>query len=84
MMYPTPSDILHIAESVAREKEIDREQVLEALELAIQKAGRTKYGQEHDIRAEIDRKSGQISLRRYREVVEVIEFEQSQLSVVDH
>ena len=83
MMYPTPSDILHIAESVAREKEIDREQVLEALELAIQKAGRTKYGQEHDIRAEIDRKSGQISLRRYREVVEVIEFEQSQLTVAE-
>jgi N utilization substance protein A len=83
MMYPTPSDILHIAESVAREKEIDREQVLEALELAIQKAGRTKYGQEHDIRAEIDRKSGQISLRRYREVVDVIEFEQSQLTVAE-
>ncbi len=83
MMYPTPSDILHIAESVAREKEIEREQVLEALELAIQKAGRTKYGQEHDIRAEIDRKSGQISLRRYREVVEVIEFEQSQLTVAE-
>ena len=82
-MYPTPSDILHIAESVAREKEIDREQVLEALELAIQKAGRTKYGQEHDIRAEIDRKSGQISLRRYREVVDVIEFEQSQLTVAE-
>ncbi|MFM7621956.1 MAG: transcription termination factor NusA, partial [Alphaproteobacteria bacterium] len=48
-----------------------------------QKAGRTKYGQEHDIRAEIDRKSGQISLRRYREVVEVIEFEQSQLTVAE-
>jgi N utilization substance protein A len=80
MMYPTPSDILHIAESVAREKEIEREQVLEALELAIQKAGRTKYGQEHDIRAEIDRKTGQITLRRYRHVVDVIECEYSQLT----
>ncbi len=35
-------DLLHVADAVAREKSIEREEVLEAMELAIQKAGRTK------------------------------------------
>ena len=48
------TELLQVADAVAREKAIDREQVLEAMEQAIQKAGRSKYGQEHDIRAIID------------------------------
>lgn len=40
------------------------------MEEAIQKAGRSKYGHDHDIRAEINRKTGNIALKRYREVVE--------------
>lgn len=66
---PRPEIIL-VADTVAREKNIERDDVLEAMEVAIQKAGRSKYGFEHDIRAHIDRKSGAISLARYREVVE--------------
>ena len=62
-------EILQVADTVARDKGIDREQVLEAMEQAIQKAGRTKYGLEHDIRATIDRKTGSIQLARYLEVV---------------
>jgi N utilization substance protein A len=63
------TEMLQVADAVAREKGIDREEVLQAMESAISKAGRAKYGHEHDIRAEIDRKSGEIKLRRYREVV---------------
>lgn len=66
---PRPEIIL-VADTVAREKNIDRDDVLEAMEVAIQKAGRSKYGFEHDIRAHIDRKTGAIALARYREVVE--------------
>src|SRR5208337_3494048 len=51
-------ELLLVADSVAREKNIDREEVLEAMEQAIQKAGRAKYGHEKDIRATIDRKTG--------------------------
>ena len=54
----------------ARDKGIERDEVLEAMEQAIQKAGRSKYGHEHDIRAVIDRTSGAITLARYLEVVE--------------
>ena len=64
------TDMLHVADAVAREKGIDREEVLEAMEQAIQKAGRSKYGHEHDIRAVIDRRTGEITLARYLEVVE--------------
>jgi len=62
-------EMLQVADAVAREKNIDREVVIEAMEEAIQKAGRSKYGQDHDIRAQIDRKSGDINLKRYREVI---------------
>jgi len=77
----TRTDMLHVADTVAREKGIDRDQVLEAMEQAIQKAGRSKYGQEHDIRATIDRKTGEISLARYLEVVDEIENEFTQLTL---
>ena len=76
------TEMLQVADAVAREKGIDREEVLQAMESAISKAGRAKYGHEHDIRAEIDRKSGEIKLRRYREVVEsaeAVEDEHTQL-----
>ncbi|HCQ71257.1 MAG TPA: transcription termination factor NusA, partial [Rhodospirillaceae bacterium] len=63
-------ELLQVADSVAREKNIDKDIVLSAMEEAIQKAGRSKYGHDHDIRAHIDRKSGEITLKRYREVVE--------------
>jgi len=62
-------ELLQVAETVARDKGIERDEVLEAMEQAIQKAGRSKYGLEHDIRAHIDRSSGAISLARFTEVV---------------
>ena len=71
----TRHELLQVADTVARDKGIERDEVLEAMEQAIQKAGRSKYGQEHDIRAEIDRKSGEIRLLRFREVADPIENE---------
>jgi N utilization substance protein A len=77
---PRP-ELLQVADAVARDKNIDREEVLTAMEQAIQKAGRSKYGHEHDITAEIDRKSGEIRLARRMEVVEVVENETTQITV---
>src|SRR5437667_474246 len=72
-------ELLQVADTVARDKGIDKDEVLEAMEQAIQKAGRSKYGQEYDIRSEIDRKSGQIRLLRFREVAEPVENEATQI-----
>src|SRR5690242_4999764 len=72
-------ELLQVADTVARDKGIDRDEVLEAMEQAIQKAGRSKYGQEYDIRAEIDRRSGEIRLLRFREVVDEVENDATQI-----
>jgi len=72
-------ELLQVADAVAREKSIDREIVIAAMEEAIQKAGRSKYGYDHDIRAQIDRKTGDIELFRYREVVEAFNPEAPEL-----
>jgi N utilization substance protein A len=64
------TELLQIADSVAREKGLSKDAVIEAMEQAIQTAGRRKYGHEHDIRAEIDKKTGEIKLFRVRTVVE--------------
>ena len=76
-------ELLLVADTVARDKGIDRDEVLEAMEQAIQKAGRSKYGQEYDIRAEIDRLNGEIRLLRFREVVEPIENEATQIALFE-
>ena len=82
---PRPEIVL-VADTVAKEKEIEKEDVFVAMEVAIQKAARTKYGSEHDIRVTIDRKTGAISLSRYREIVDedaVIENEAAQIRLSD-
>ncbi|MFT9258473.1 MAG: transcription termination factor NusA [Acetobacter sp.] len=73
-------ELLLVADAVSREKGIEREEVLEAMEQAIQKAGRAKYGHEKDIRATIDRRSGEVRLSRWTEVVEQVENEDTQIA----
>src|SRR6476620_2504003 len=62
-------ELLQIADAVAREKSIDREIVIEAIEEAIQKGARSRYGAEHDIRVQIDQKTGETLVKRYVTVV---------------
>src|SRR6201746_1666057 len=62
-------ELLQIAEAVAREKSIDKEIVIEAIEEAIQKGARSRYGAEHDIRVKIDPKTGETTLKRVITVV---------------
>ncbi len=76
-------EVLQIADAVAREKGIDCEEVIKAMEEAIQKIGRTKYGLENDIRAFIDRKTGDVNLGLYHEIVEEITNVATQISLED-
>jgi len=62
-------ELLQIAEAVAREKAIDKEIVIEAIEEAIQKGARARYGAEHDIRVHIDPKTGETTIKRVVTVV---------------
>lgn len=74
-------ELLNVAEAVAREKGIERDEVLVAMEQAYQKAGRAKYGYEHDIRAEIDRRTGEVHLQRFLQVADPVENEMTQISL---
>src|ERR1700759_1542194 len=62
-------ELLQIADAVAREKSIDKEIVIEAIEEAIQKGARARYGAEHDIRVNIDQKTGEVTVKRVVTVV---------------
>lgn len=74
-------ELLQVADAVAREKNINREEILMAMEMAIQKAGKAKYGNDHDIRTKIDRRTGEVKLFRYLQVVDNVENEVTQISV---
>jgi N utilization substance protein A len=76
-------ELLQIADAVAREKAIDRKIVLGAMEDAIAKAARSRYGSETEVRAEIDPKSGELHLSRHMLVVETVENPASHISLED-
>jgi len=74
-------ELLQIAEAVAREKSIDRTIVIAAMEDAVQKAAKSRYGSENEIRAQIDPETGEIELTRLLEVVESVTMEATQISL---
>jgi N utilization substance protein A len=74
-------ELLQIADAVAREKSIDREIVFETLEEAEAKAARSRYGSETNIRARIDRKTGEIRLERHMLVVDAVDNPANQISL---
>src|SRR5258706_10060051 len=74
-------ELLQIADAVAREKVIDRKIVIAAMEDAIQKAAKSRYGAENDIRCEIDPKTGETKLTRVVQVVETVENDSTQVTV---
>jgi N utilization substance protein A len=76
-------ELLQIADAVAREKSIDRKIVIQAMENAIQKAAKSRYGAENDIRCEIDPKTGETRLTRVLAVVENVENEATEIRLAD-
>jgi len=65
-------EMLQVANNVAQEKSIDKDSVFEAMEMALEKAARVKYGFERDIRVTVNRENGDINLNSYLEVVETL------------
>ena len=76
-------ELLQIADAVAREKTIDRKIVIQAMEDAIQKAAKSRYGAENDIRCEIDPRTGETRLTRVLAVVDNVENDATQISLDD-
>ena len=76
-------ELLQIADAVAREKAIDKSIVIAAMADAIQKAARARYGQETNIRADINATTGEMKLQRLMEVVDTVEDFAKQIAVKD-
>src|ERR1700727_2177002 len=76
-------ELLQLADAVARQKSIDRGIVIAAMEDAIAKAARARYGSETDVHAEIDAKKGELRLSRHMLVVDQVENSANQVSLED-
>ena len=76
-------ELLQIADAVAREKSIPRETVLQSMEDALQKAARSRYGQETEVRAEINPKTGELRFSRLMLVVDMVESDATQITLED-
>lgn len=74
-------ELLQIADAVAREKSIDKEIVINAMANAIEKAAKSRYGQETNVHVNVDTKTGDINLKRLLEVVEHVEDHTTQISL---
>ena len=74
-------ELLQIADAVAREKSIDKQIVISAMEESIQKAAKSRYGQDNEIKAEIDPKTGETRLHRLRLVVDKVENEATEITL---
>ena len=76
-------ELLRIVDSVAAEKSIDKELILNSMEMAIQKAAYSKFGSENEIEAKIDRESGDIKIQKVLQVVEKVEDPVKEISLND-
>src|SRR5438309_4580842 len=76
-------ELLQIADAVAREKSIDRAIVIESMEDALQKAARSRYGQETEVRAEINPKTGEVRFSRLLLVADQVDNDAIQISLTD-
>jgi len=74
-------EILQIADAVAREKSIDRAIVIASMEDALQKAARSRYGQETEVRAEINPRTGEVRFSRLMLVVDQVENDATQIAL---
>ena len=76
-------ELMQIADAVAREKLIDKQIVLDAMADAIEKAAKSRYGQETDIRVAIEEKTGEMKLQRLWQIVNVVEEPHREISLED-
>ncbi|HEU4548580.1 MAG TPA: transcription termination factor NusA [Rhizomicrobium sp.] len=76
-------ELLQIADAVARDKSIDKQVVLTAMEEAMQRAAKAHYGAENDIKVDIDPKTGETHVSRYLHVVEMVENDKTEISLAD-
>ena len=77
------TELLQIADAVARDKNIEKAVVIAAMEEAMQRAAKAHYGAENEIKVDIDPKTGETHVSRYLHVVELVDNDKTEISLVD-
>ncbi len=75
------TDIKRVIDQVSREKGIDVEVLINTLKEAIISAARKKIGPRADIEVHYDEKSGDVEVFHFKEVVEEVEYPDSELTL---
>jgi N utilization substance protein A len=75
------SDLKTMIEQVSREKSVEPEVLIKALEEAVKAAARKKYGQDYDLEVNYNSEIGEIEVFEFKEVVEVVTNEHIQVSL---
>ena len=76
-------DLNFLIEQVGRDKGIDRQVIIEALEDAMLKASKKRYGLQKDIEARFNEELGEVELFQFKTVVEQVEDPDLEISLVE-
>src|SRR4030067_810116 len=75
------SELKHVIDQISKDKGIDRAILVETLEEAIKSAAKKKYGQRRDLEVSFNEELGEMEVFQFREVVEKVTDEQTQISL---
>jgi len=75
------SELKRIIDQISRDKGIDRNLLTEAIEEAVMSAAKKKFGQRRELEARYNDEIGEVELFQFRNVVEEVEDEQTEISL---
>ena len=77
------SDLKRIIDQISRDRGIDKELLVKAIEDAVESAVRKKFGSRRDIEVQYNEEYGEVDVFQFRTVVEEVEDEQTEISLTD-
>jgi len=75
------SDLKRIIDQISRDKGIDRQLLVDAIEEAVMSAAKKKFGQRRELEARYNDEIGEVELFQFRNVVPAVEDEQTEISL---
>lgn len=74
-------ELIRVIEQIGREKGISRETLVQAVEAAVVSASKKRFGAIGNVEARLDPETGEVELYSVRDIVEVVEDGESQISL---
>jgi N utilization substance protein A len=77
------TELIRVIDQVSREKGVEREVLIKTIEEAVRAAARKKLGQNYDLEVSFNEEMGEIEIFEFKEVVENVENENIEISLVE-